>query len=180
MSNRILVLDWNLFGCWYFPQKTTATAITTTINKTFLGLRKNSLSTRSYIYISSSFLFFSLFANNSSNNEIKHWHSLKVYSKKNRNMLFLQILIIKKSTKIVVTMNIVWIFQFKFRLGLLDTNNQKVLVWEIKCSMGSWIRFGVVEKYLHATGGCHDKKKLRLIIEAVCVVAAHSCLDGTM
>ena len=48
MSNRILVLDWNLFGFWYSPSKTTATAITTTKNKTFMGLRENSLSSRTY------------------------------------------------------------------------------------------------------------------------------------
>ena len=55
-----------------------------------------------------------------------------------------------------------------------------MLAWEIKCSIGSWIRLQVVEKFLRATGGCHGKKELGLIIEAVCVVATHSCLSGTM
>ena len=71
MSNRILVLDRNLNRCLYSPTKTTATSVTTTKYKTFMGLREKSVSTRSYIYIFSSFLFFSPFAGNSSKNEIK-------------------------------------------------------------------------------------------------------------
>ena len=55
-----------------------------------------------------------------------------------------------------------------------------MFVWEIKCSIESWIRLQFAEKFLRATGGCHGKKKLGLIIEAVCVVAAHSSLSGTM
>ena len=50
MSNIVLVLDSNLFDCCYSASKTTATTITTK-NKTFMGLRENNLSTRSYIYI---------------------------------------------------------------------------------------------------------------------------------
>ena len=55
-----------------------------------------------------------------------------------------------------------------------------MLVWEIKCSIGSWIRLQVVGKFLRATGGCHGKKKMGLIIEAVHMVAAQSCLSGAM